>query len=44
MAPIVGGVFAFAYLIKNNKLITPILIGISVLPSGIFTIIQKLLY
>ena len=44
MAPISGCVFAFANLVKNKKLISSILIGISVIPSGMFAIIQKLLW
>ena len=44
MAPITGCVFAFANLVKNKKLISSILIGISVIPSGMFAIIQKLLW
>ena len=44
MTPISGCVFAFANLVNNKKLIPSILIGISVIPSGMFAIIQKLLW
>ena len=44
MSPIIGCVFALANLIENKKLLPSILIGISVIPSGMFAIIQRLLW
>lgn len=41
MAPIIGGGFAAAYLIKNKKLIPAIMIGLCVIPCGIYSILYS---
>ena len=44
MAPIIGGAFALTSLIKSKKLIPAVLIGLSVVPSGIYAVLQILIY
>ena len=41
MAPIIGGGFAASYLISNKKLVPAILIALSVVPAGLFTLMYR---
>lgn len=42
MGPLIGGTFALAYLVTRRKVLPAMLIGVSVLPAGLYMIVYKI--